>query len=303
MNPLIISALIGAGASAVSNVAANVRNARNTARANQLQRDLQRSTMMYNMTEADKARQFDSLGSRVRQLQSFGFNPELAVNMNSSSPSASASTPSVHQNPPSVPVVDSASVGNVINAVNEVANRKYGEELQRAQVLATLSKSNLDEATRNKVNAEIVDIFENMKDRRMEALDNHLMNDAQKRLIDSQIDDMIKERDLKEREFKHRQSDDEEKNRIQEEIGTLNQDIKTFEYIRKLLEENPSILQDLKQIPEDVLKVLYKTYNKLDLKWEDFRDKVAHGYIGFSWKRGFYTYRKRDGIKYDVSHY
>ena len=103
MNPLIVSALIGAGASAASNIASNVANSRNTARANQLQRELQRSTMMYNMTEADKARQFDSLGSRVRQLQSQGFNPELAVDMSSSSPSASASTPSVHQNPPHAP--------------------------------------------------------------------------------------------------------------------------------------------------------------------------------------------------------
>lgn len=303
MNPLLIASLVGSAVSAGSSAVANASNSKNIARANQLQRDLQRSTMMYNMTEADKARQYDSLGSRVRQLQSVGFNPELAVNMNSSGPSASASTPSVQSPHPSAPLITSADVSNVTNAMNEIANRKYGEELQRAQVLATLSKSNLDEATRNKVNAEIVDIFENMKDRRMEAMDNHLMNGAQMKLIDSQIDDMIKQRDLKEREFKHKQADDKEKNRIQEEIGTLNQDIKTYEYIKKQLQDHPEFLENLKNLDEKALKVLYKNYNTLKLKWEDFKDDVLHGYIGFSWKRGFYYYHKRDGIKYEVGHY
>lgn len=294
----MLGVLLGLGSSIATTAVSSAINNANAERANKVQRDMQRDAMMYNKQQADIQYERGTLASRIRQMRDAGFSPSAALDFSQQMSSPSVSATSAHQaNPPTV------DFSPVSNAMESYLQREFQGDLQRAQVLATLANADLTKEQKYKVNAEILDIFDNMDDRRIRTYDNHLLQTAQIDMIDAQIEDMKKQRDLAEREFEHKQNDDAEKNRIAEKVGTYNEYIKTFEYIRKLIQENPRLLKNLTDLEPNVIKALHETYSDLNIKFDDLMDAIKHGYVGFSWDRGFYFYRKKDGVKYGVGHF
>lgn len=228
----MLGILAGLGASIASSaVSAGINNA-NAQRANQVQREMQRDAMMFNKQQADIAYQRDSLANKVRQLREAGFSPSLAVDYNQNSNAPSVSAPSAHMaNSPSVDATPFTS------AVQSFQQREFDKDLQRAQVLVTLSQAGLNDKQKDLVNQQINSLFEDSHYKILDYMDRHSLNVATIDNINKQIAFTEKQLELEKQKFEHQKLDDAEKNRIQEKIGTYNESIKTFEYVRDLLSE------------------------------------------------------------------
>lgn len=288
----LASSIAGAGVStAISNA--------NAERANKVQRDMQRDSMMYNKFQSDLAYERGTLASRIRQMRDAGFSPSLALDFSQQLSPATSSVPSAHQaNQPNIDFTPFTS------AVSEFENREFQGDLQRAQVLSTLSQANLSDAQKDLVNGQLLDLIDQRKYRHLDYEDRHVTALKANELVDAQIKDMTDKLQLEKDRLEHQKSDDAEKNRIQEKIGTLNNDIKTFEYFfkmvqdflntgsgKKTVEEAKKVYKKLVNAPETFKKKIKDVYGSYE-KWVD---DVMNDYVGFSWKEGFYRYDRRTG--------
>ena len=223
-----LTTAISVGSKYASSAIQNSINNRNAMQANRLQRDMQRDAMMYNDLSAQRAMRYDSLANRIRQLRDAGMSPSLAVDMQSNSPTPSVSAPSAVSSAPSADF-------DVSSILEPFAQRMFQNDLQRAQVLATLSQAGLNDKQKELVTQQINSLVEDSHYKILDYMDRHSLNVATINNIDKQIAFNEEQLKLEKQKFEHQKLDDAEKNRISEKIGTYNENIKTFEYVRDLL--------------------------------------------------------------------